>query len=123
MAGAADYVSPLAAGAAQALASGDWTAATSVLGRAAVRSITIRTQVSPPFTVDPFAPTQPDAPPNPLLSWLKPEVTIETTSGNLVMAPYGTPSANYLPWLLGAIALFGIGAVVGIGYAARRIGR
>ena len=123
MPGASDYLHPLAAGAAEAIASRDWTAATSAIGRSAVRSITIRTQVSPPFTVDPFAPTQPDAPTNPLLSWLKPEVTIETASGALVMAPYGTPTRNHLPGLLGGIVLLGIGAVIGIGYAARRIGR
>ena len=112
-----------AAQAASAIVDGDWRQAVSALGQGAVKGVTIRTQVSPPVTVDPFAPSPRDAPPNPLLSFLKPEITIETAAGTMVMAPYGKPTANHLPWLIAGAIVFGIGIVTTIAIVARRIGR
>lgn len=107
--------------AAEAAAGGDWNRAVSALGRGAVRSITIRTQISPPITLDPFAEAPPDAPPNPFLAFLKPEITVETPTGAMTVAPYGRPTTNYLPWLIAATVLVGLGVTIGIGMVARRL--
>lgn len=119
-----DYLTPgrvqTAATAFQAAAGGDWSSAVATIGRESVSRITFRSQLSPPLSVDPFAP-QAAGPPNPILALIRPEVTVETRAGSLVMAPYGTPSANYLPWLILGVLVTGIGIIVGIGYIARRL--
>jgi len=109
-----------AAKAASAVVEGDWRQAVNALGQGAVKGVTIRTQVSPAVTLDPFSTSPPDAPPNPILMFLKPEITVDTAAGKMVMAPYGTPTANHLPWLIGGALVFGIGLVTGIAMIARR---
>lgn len=87
---------------------GGWGGVAMALGRASVGKVTFRTQFSPPIEVDPFAPSPPSATPNPLLLLLRPEVEIRAPDGSLVaaIAPYGSPAANYFPWLvLGSVVL------------------
>ena len=120
----ADYVTAqsvqAAARAAGSAVDGDWAGAVQALGRGTVTSVTIRTQFSPPFTFDPFAETPPDAPPNPILALVKPEITIDTAGGALVMAPYGEPTANYLPRLVAGVAIGVLGFVALVATIARR---
>ena len=61
-------------------------------GKALVKGISVRSQLAPDFTFDPWAPTPPGAKPNWILSLAKPEVTIDTPNGPVVIAPYGTPT-------------------------------
>ena len=104
--------------------SGDWGAAAQSLGQQAVKKITVRTQFSPPVVVDPFAPAPPGPPaPNPLMMLIRPEVTIEGPGGKTIIAPYGTPSQNYLPWLLAGLAIVGLGVLGAVAMIARRVGR
>lgn len=94
----------------------------SSLARSMVKGVTIRSQVTPDFTYDPWAPTPP-APPGGGGSWLmefvKPEITIETGEQPIVIAPYGTPTENYMPHaIFGGIAAL-VGVVMLIGLIAR----
>ena len=120
----ADYMTASSArAAAQAFGAakeGEWAEAVQALGRGTVRSVTIRTQFSPPITFDPFAEVPPDAPPNPILALLKPEVEIETAGGAIVMAPYGPPTENYLPRLIVGVVVGIVGAIGLIATIARR---
>lgn len=108
---------------ASAAAGVDWSTLAADVGRRFVGEVTLRTQISPPVTFDPFAPTPSAAPTNPLLSLLRPEVTVRAPDGStaLVVAPYGHPTGNYLPWLLVGVAAFVLGAVALVGLVARRI--
>lgn len=111
-----------AAQAVGAAASGDWAAAAQALGRQTVRKVTIRSQFSPPIEVDPFAPAPPGAPPNPILSLVRPSVTIEGVGGAMTtIAPYGPPAKNYLPWLAGAVVIVVAGVIATVAYVARRL--
>lgn len=91
---------------------GDWSGGASALGRGLVGRVEIRSQVAPPISFDPFAPTPPEAPPSPILSITKPQFIIFDPEGQVVMtaAPYGEPTANYLPWLVGGVVVFVVGA-------------
>lgn len=100
-----------------------WGAAANALGRATVGRIVVRTQVAPPIVIDPFAPAPPAAPPNPVLMFVRPEVTVTAPDGTPIatFAPYGAPTENHLPWLiLGTLAL-ALGGVAIVGYLARRL--
>ena len=126
MAGIFDFLSSpsgqaATAEAAVAVSSGDFSSAGAVLGRAGVQGVTFRTQISPPITVSPFAETPTAGPPNPLLSFLKPQVEVDTPGGRIVVAPYGEPTANYFPWLAIGVVVFGMGVVALIGWIARRL--
>ena len=92
------------------------------VGVAAIQSVTLRTQVSPPVTVDPFAEGPPASPaPNPFLSFVKPMIEVQTAAGRMVIAPYGEPTENYFPWLVAGAVVFFFGAVGLIGWVARRL--
>ena len=103
-----------------AAASGDWGAAAQALGQQAVKKVTVRTQFSPPIEVDPFASTPPGTPVNPILALVKPSVTIEGPGGSTTISPWGEPSANYLPWLVGGVVVVALGVVAVIAAIARR---
>lgn len=109
--------------AASAAAGGDWGAVANALGREAVGRVEVRSQVAPPVVVDPFADAPPDAPPNPILTLVKPEVRIYDPAGRLVLAvaPYGTPTEHYLPYLVLAAAAFAVGAWAIGAYLLRRV--
>lgn len=85
-----------------------------------VRKVTFRSQVTPDYVYDPFAPS---APPSEGQSWLmnfiRPEVTVETIAGPVVVAPYGTPEHDYgLALALGSVAGL-VGVVMLISAIAR----
>jgi hypothetical protein len=94
-----------------ALTTGDPSRITSALTSVAIRRVTVRTQITPGFSYEPSydANGTPQAAPgasilNPL-ALLKPEITIEPVVGSpIVVAPYGSPTTNYLPHLAGAVA-------------------
>jgi hypothetical protein len=67
--------------AAGAAASGDWSAVGTAVGQQVVGSVEIRSQFSPPVVVDPFAPTPPDAKPNPILLLVRPEFIVRDPQG------------------------------------------
>lgn len=81
----------------------------------AIGRVTIRTQVTPAFSFDPFAVAGEEGEiveePKPSLfdplSWLKPEITIETAAGPQVIAPYGHPDG------LAGLRLLAAGGVLG----------
>lgn len=87
-----------------------------------VKSVTVRSQVTPDFTYDPWAPT-PEQPPGGGGSWLmeiiKPEITIEGGEQPIVIAPYGTPTENYMPHALFGSAAALVGVVMLIIWIAR----
>ena len=81
--------------------------------KASVQRVTFRSQVTPDYSYDPFAPS---APPSEghgwLMGFIKPEITVETAAGPIVIAPYGSPTANYAP----LAAAGGIATIVGGAY-------
>ena len=99
-----------------------WGEVAAALGREAVGRVEVRSQVAPPVVVDPFAETPPDAPVNPILALVKPEVRVYNPEGKLVLAvaPYGAPTENYLPYLVGAAAVGLVGAWIVGSYLMRR---
>lgn len=99
-----------------------WGSVASALGREAVGRIEVRSQVSPPVVVDPFG-GPPDAPPNPILAFVRPEVRVYDPTGRLVfaVAPYGEPADNYLPYLVGAATAAVVGAWILGSYLVRRL--
>jgi hypothetical protein len=92
------------------------------VGKQSVQSVTFRSQVTPEFEFDPWA--QQQEPPvegeSMLMKLVKPSFVLNTAGGPVEIAPYGTPTGNYFPLLLGAAALMAVGAIVGIGYIARK---
>lgn len=92
-----------------------WAAALQGAGAALVKRVTVRSQLAPPITFEPFAETPPDAKPNWFLRLAKPHVTLETASGPIVVAPAGEPTAQYgvpAAAAVGVLALVGLGATV-----------
>jgi hypothetical protein len=80
-------------------------------GGAFVRKIRVRSQLAPDFEYDPHAAAPPNPQPNWLLTLAKPEITLDTPSGPMVIAPYGTPEHQYgIPFVtaIGAFTLIGI---------------
>lgn len=106
---AADFLSLLTGGANAALSR-------------AVGPVTFKSQLHAPITVDPFASDGAPAPSASRFSvmhLLKPEVSVQTPTGELVFAPYGHPSANYGPYICAGLGLVVI-SLVGIGGLAGR---
>lgn len=106
---------------------GDWASVASRLGQQAVGTVEIRSQVAPPIVVDPFAPAPPDVAPNPIMLFVRPEFIIRDPQGaeTMRLAPYGSPSQNYFPWLVaGGILLvvggFTVVAAIGAALSRRR---
>lgn len=92
----------------------------------AVGTIVIRSQVSPDVVVNPFAPSPPPDPsPNPLMMFVRPEVSILAPNGQALVtyAPYGAPSANYVPFLIAGALVFVVGLFGVVAFIARRVGR
>lgn len=106
---------------AAALQGGNASALAQAVAGAAVQSITFRSQVSPPISVNPFSPTPPAPPgPNPLMSLIRPAIDVQTAAGTMTIAPYGAPSANYFPWLVAGLALAALGGIALVTAIARR---
>lgn len=90
-------------------------------GGQAVRSVTFRSAITPPLTIqgtDLFAPGAPAPPPQAssfsLVGLLKPMIQIDTVAGPLQAAPGGVPAEN--TWLTTAIGVAVAGVVVvGVG--------
>lgn len=81
------------------------------IGKATVKSVTVRSQIAPQFSFDPFAETPPDAKPNWILNLVKPEITLDTVNGPIVIAPYGTPERQYgipIAAVLGGFLIMGV---------------
>ncbi len=92
---------------------GDTSAAfASALAKGLVKSVTVRSQITPDYTYDPWAPV-PEAPPGGggsfLMDLVKPEITVETSAGPVAIAPYGAPTENYVPH----VVFGGLAAVIG----------
>lgn len=123
-----DQLARLAAGVANASFSaraGDWSSASGALGRQFVGRIEIRSQISPPISFDPFAEAPPAAPANPIMPFVRPQFIVYDPQGQVVMtaAPYGAPTANYLPWLIGGVVIFVVGAFTVAGAIGAAISR
>ncbi|MCC6752022.1 MAG: hypothetical protein IT371_30500 [Deltaproteobacteria bacterium] len=108
--GAAPKTSPVNAGVA---------AMQRVAGNVASRAIsrvTIRSQITPDYSVDPSA-AGPSAAPkqgfgNVLMGLIRPAIYVETPAGTIRVEPWGQPRSNYLPVILAlggvaALAVFG----------------
>lgn len=75
-----------------------------------VRKVTFRSQVTPDYTYDPWAPSAPPAQGQAwLMNFVRPEVTVDTVAGPIVIAPYGAPEHDY-------------GLALGLGAAASLVG-
>jgi hypothetical protein len=96
----------------------------SSLAQGAVKSVTFRSQVTPDYTYDPWAPAPPPPPDEGsgwLMNFVKPAVTIETAMGPVEVAPYGEPTENYGQVVLaGGLAAL-VGVIVLIGWLARKV--
>jgi len=92
----------------------------SSFAKSMVKTVTVRSQVTPDYTYDPWAPS-PEAPPADswLMNLVKPEVTIQTSGAPIVVAPYGTPTENYIPHALFGGAAAVIGTIMLIVWIAR----
>lgn len=85
-----------------------------------VQGVTVRSQVTPDYTYDPWAPSPP---PTEGQAWLmqlvKPEVILHTAGGDMSIAPYGPPTESYgLLAAAGGVATL-VGAIMLIGWIAR----
>lgn len=72
---------------------------------------------------EPFAATPGAAAPNPVLSILKPRVTLEVRGGSMkpvVTAPYGDPGVTRWPLLRTGLLVAGVGALLLLARAKRR---
>lgn len=98
------------------------TAGATAVG-AAVGPIEVRTNLNAdnPIIIDPLARPDPNAPPAKPSIWMsliKPDIRVRLPNGEFKYAPSGSPSANYTPLILAAVAglvftLVGIGGLVG----------
>lgn len=80
-------------------------------GAALIQRVRIRSQFAPDFEFNPFAPDT-AGPPHPLIALAKPEVTLDTPQGPVVIAPAGTPErALWKPTLLVGGFLMAAGAL------------
>lgn len=123
-----DQLAKLAAGAANALPAargGDWSGAGAAFARGLVGRVEIRSQVAPPIVLDPFAEGDPNAQSNPFLPFIRPQLIVYDPQGQVTMtaSPYGEPTANYFPWLVGGAIIFAVGAVTVIGAIGAAISR
>lgn len=90
---------------------------TKAFAGAAVKRVTIRTQFTPPITFEPAFEAGPDGEPVPSSGFsfgalVRPSITVEGAFGQQHYAPYGEPSANYVPYMLGgAAAVFAAGSL------------
>jgi hypothetical protein len=95
----------------------------SLAGRAISR-VTIKSQITPDYTVVPGAPSGAPKPGigNVLMGLVRPAIYVETPVGTIKTEPWGAPRKNYLPviLLLGGIAAL---AVLGGAYALGATGR
>lgn len=74
-----------------------------------VSGIKIESAFLPPIDLpDPFKP----GPPNPLLQWLKPRITLDTSLGTKVLTPYGDPGPSRWPQVKMAMLVLGVGFLV-----------
>ena len=96
------------------------------LGRGLVQSVTVRSQITPDVSYDPWAVQeaaeaagQPEAAEAPAevaggSSWImrviKPEVVVHTAGGPIAIAPYGRPTTD----VTGLVALAAIVAAIGV---------
>lgn len=75
-----------------------------------IERVVIETRFLPPLVIDRPLDNQP-GPPNPLLSFLKPKITITTPVRDpIISQPYGDPVRNYWPEV--KIGLIALGAIV-----------
>jgi len=85
-----------------------------------VSRVTFKSQLTPDFEYDPSAPS---SPPSGGGSWLlklvKPAAYVETPLGVVPVEPYGTPTEDYFPFLVTALALVAVGFAWLIRRAAR----
>lgn len=92
------------------------------LARSMVKDVTFRSQVTPDYTWDPFAPAPPREQGG-FFSWLtaeviKPAVYVRTPGGIVPAELYGPPRENYLPVVAAGttlVALAGVATVFGLG--------
>jgi hypothetical protein len=94
----------------------------SSIAKGYARTVTFRSQVTPDYTYDPWAPSPPQ-PPSSTTNWLmdivKPEITLHGDLGDVVIAPYGTPTENYVPYILLGTAAMVVGSIAIIAWIAR----
>ena len=105
-----------------AAAQQDWSAVANALGREAIGKVEVRSQITPPVSVDPFAPGEP-GPPNPILALVKPEVRVYDPAGNLLfaVAPAGPPTENYFPGMVVAGTIAALGGLALLRWLMRRL--
>ncbi len=92
----------------------------SSVAKGMVKSVTFRSQVTPDYTYDPWAPSPP---PQEGSGWLmelvKPSVEVQTSAGPVLIEPYGTPTENYGP----VVAVGALGALAAAVYAVWWVAR
>lgn len=90
--------------------------AASSLARAAIRSVTVRSSITPALTVDPFAPAGAQAQGGGgglgelLLRAVAPAVDLETAAGPVTIAPWGEPRP-VVGFVLAAVTVAGAAAL------------
>lgn len=94
------------------------------LAQQSVRRVTIRSQFLPPIVLEPRFTVGPDGEPQPATpspfsfgALVRPSIDVEGAFGTAHYAPYGEPSDNYLPYMVGAGALLVAGGSLFCGLA------
>lgn len=89
-----------------------------------IGQVTFRSQVTPDFTYDPWAPAAEGPPPEGatwIMNLIRPAVILEPRGGEAyAIAPYGHPEEDYTPYLVFAGIAAVVGAIVLIGWIARK---
>lgn len=96
------------------------------LTRRTITRVTLRSQITPDYSIEPFSRGPAPAPQrgvgNLLMGLIRPAIYVDTPVGVVKAEPWGAPTRNYLPAL---IVLGGVGvlAVLGAAYALGARGR
>jgi hypothetical protein len=75
--------------------------------------IVFESQILPQVAIDdPFG-DSPQGEDAPLMSWLKPKITVYTPAGPQTIAPWGEPTADYFPALALGVGVLSVFALYG----------
>lgn len=79
------------------------------VARGSIKTVTFRSQISPAYSYDPNQPSRSTGGGfgQVLMQIVKPEVVVDTAAGQVSMAPWGKPNANFFPLALGVVLLGG----------------
>ena len=83
--------------------------------QSSIKKVKVRTQLTQEFVYDPWAPAgAPSEGENWLMNFIKPEIVVETSAGDVPLAPRGTPERDYsfVPFVGAGLMVIGLVTVI-----------